>query len=212
MIEKQTLERCVEKGMSIADISKYVNYGKTNVSYWLKKYNLKTKNLQYNRGVDNKKYISLNCAKCGTQFQKRLKIYNMEAKRNSNRKFYCSAECAGQTIDELSPFRKSYNGAKRRAKTHGREFNITTEYIKQLWSDQNQTCAISGLKMIKPEYQRHDSRVRNRTPYAGSLDRIDSSKGYVKGNVQWVCTFVNYAKNNFSDVDIKEAFAKIKQK
>ena len=71
MIEKQALERCVEKGMSIADISKYVNYSKTNVSYWLKKYNLKTKNLQYNRKSDNKKYITLNCAKCGTQFQKR---------------------------------------------------------------------------------------------------------------------------------------------
>ena len=28
--------------MSIADISKYVNYSKNNVSYWLKKYNLKT--------------------------------------------------------------------------------------------------------------------------------------------------------------------------
>lgn len=30
-----------------------------------------------------------------------------------------------------------------------------------------------------------------------SLDRIDSTKGYVKGNVEFVCLAINYAKNNF---------------
>lgn len=31
-----------------------------------------------------------------------------------------------------------------------------------------------------------------------SLDRIDSSKGYIEGNVEFVCSAINLAKNNFS--------------
>ena len=30
-----------------------------------------------------------------------------------------------------------------------------------------------------------------------SLDRIDSSKGYVEGNVEFVCCAINLAKNDF---------------
>ena len=36
-----------------------------------------------------------------------------------------------------------------------------------------------------------------------SLDRIDSAKGYVKGNVQFVCLGINYAKNRWSDTEMK---------
>jgi hypothetical protein len=34
-----------------------------------------------------------------------------------------------------------------------------------------------------------------------SLDRIDSTKGYIKGNVEFVCLAINYAKNKFSKED-----------
>lgn len=29
-----------------------------------------------------------------------------------------------------------------------------------------------------------------------SIDRIDNSKGYIRGNIQLVCRFINFAKNN----------------
>jgi hypothetical protein len=35
-------------------------------------------------------------------------------------------------------------------------------------------------------------------PRRASLDRIDSSRGYVPGNVEWVCMFINYGKNSWS--------------
>lgn len=35
-------------------------------------------------------------------------------------------------------------------------------------------------------------------PRRGSIDRIDSSKGYVKGNVHFVCCIVNYAKGRWT--------------
>lgn len=34
-----------------------------------------------------------------------------------------------------------------------------------------------------------------------SLDRIDSSKGYEIGNVQWVTKYINWAKNDLSQKD-----------
>jgi len=37
---------------------------------------------------------------------------------------------------------------------------------------------------------------------SASLDRIDSSKGYIQGNVQFVAYGINLAKNNFSDADV----------
>lgn len=35
-------------------------------------------------------------------------------------------------------------------------------------------------------------------PYAPSLDRVDSSVGYMKNNVQWVLSAVNFAKNEMN--------------
>lgn len=37
-----------------------------------------------------------------------------------------------------------------------------------------------------------------------SLDRIDSSKGYIKGNVEFVCYAINLAKNSFTRDEMKE--------
>lgn len=46
-------------------------------------------------------------------------------------------------------------------------------------------CAISGEPLVfEPNYV-----------YSASIDRIDSNLGYVEGNVQWVGSSVNMAKN-----------------
>mgnify|MGYP006090001473 CR=1 FL=1 len=82
------------------------------------------------------------------------------------------------------------------------EFDLTLEYLAELWEQQKSLCAITGLKMVKPD--------QPRSLLNGSPDRIDSSKGYIKGNLQWLCTFVNYAKSDFNDKEIKEIFKAIK--
>ena len=68
----------------------------------------------------------------------------------------------------------------------GRECNLTEKYIAQLYVNQKGLCAISGLPL--------DESVM-------SLDRKNSNKDYIKGNVQWVHVMVNRMKSNFAEKD-----------
>ena len=73
--------------------------------------------------------------------------------------------------------------AKRRKK----DFNLTIEFLQELWDRQGGRCAISGLPI----------EHINKKVYQGqtaSLDRIDSSKGYTEDNVQWVHKTINFMK------------------
>jgi hypothetical protein len=69
--------------------------------------------------------------------------------------------------------------------------DITTDYIKELVETQQNKCAYSGVEFIW-EYG------SNQKP---SLDRIDSSKGYIKGNVHLVTTIVNQAKSDLMEIE-----------
>ena len=84
---------------------------------------------------------------------------------------------------------------KRGAKQRNIEFDITIEYIWDLLIHQNRKCALSGLDL-------KFSKIRkDKTTQTCSLDRIDSSCGYLKGNVQWVHKRINIMKNKLLDKD-----------
>jgi len=42
-----------------------------------------------------------------------------------------------------------------------------------------------------------------------SLDRIDSSIGYIEGNVEFVCLFINLSKNSFSRQEFTTTINKV---
>jgi hypothetical protein len=101
---------------------------------------------------------------------------------------------AGNRQSENSPFRTFIN--KGRASIKAKGCSLTTEYLKLQWEKQNGICPYTNIKMILPrntlEYTKTKSLMK------ASLDRIDSSKGYIEGNVEFVCSAINLAKNNFS--------------
>lgn len=113
--------------------------------------------------------------------------------------------CAGNRLDELSPFRYYINkaGSSERVKHYGNP-NISPEYLKELWETQDGMCPYTGKKMELP-LTTQDHHIKG-IPTRASLDRIDSSKGYVQGNVEFVCLAVNYAKNGFSKEQMIEFF------
>ena len=158
----------------------------------------------------NRKLITIKCDCCSKEFEKPLSEYNRNLKLN--RSNYCSRICSGKQTnknnkhkgnlnnlvvgsrrDEFTPFRYYFRNSKKRFK----DFNLTLEYLKQLWETQKGVCPYSGIQLNLAEYNRN----HNDPIYTASLDRIDSNRGYVIGNVQFISTCINYMKSTMSHED-----------
>ena len=69
------------------------------------------------------------------------------------------------------------------ARKRGRPFDVSVEYLWELWLLQDGRCAYTFLSLEHGK--------------TASIDRIDSDLGYVVGNVQWVHRDVNRMKSDF---------------
>jgi len=87
---------------------------------------------------------------------------------------------------------KFWSTLKREAVSRNKEFNITIEYLQELWDRQNGKCAISGIQL---ELGQQPDRT-------ASLDRINNKKGYIVGNVQWVHKMINMMKGVYSQDEL----------
>ena len=88
-------------------------------------------------------------------------------------------------------FSKLKVGAKKRSI----EFNVTIEYLWNLFQKQDGKCALSKLPIeLKPTKIGGIERT-------ASVDRIDSSKGYIEGNIQWVHKNINFMKQTSSQAE-----------
>jgi hypothetical protein len=83
---------------------------------------------------------------------------------------------------------------RQRAPLKGVPIDFTLEDIKALYDEQGGKCALSGI-----EFNLHLGREFRLRPWAPSPDRINTKKGYVKGNVRLLCTAVNIARSDFTD-------------
>ena len=81
--------------------------------------------------------------------------------------------------------------ARSRAKKKQQLINIDKDYLLILIKQQNMLCAISGMPLD----------IKANTLNSLSLDKIIPNKGYVQGNVQWLCWAVNRAKGELSTED-----------
>jgi len=181
------------------------------------------------------KTILVKCNKCGKDIQKSKYEYDRRIRLGKN-KFYCNNSCSSldnevlrknvsfakenpqsflQVARKSEKYKKFYEKKKeekkfqlfkefvRRAKMRNVKSNkgcdITFEFLKELWFEQKAICPYSKRNMTLDESE-------NTSPSTASLDRIDSSKGYIKGNVEFVCLSVNFAKSDFTKNQILEFF------
>lgn len=95
---------------------------------------------------------------------------------------YVKVQCKCGKIGELTltRFTKLQCSAERR----NIEFLVSLEYLSNLYESQNHICAITG---------RHIDSIDE-----ASLDRIDSSKGYIEGNIQWTTYQANVSKHTMT--------------
>lgn len=83
--------------------------------------------------------------------------------------------------------------AQKRAAANGMDFNLVKEGIAGRIL--NGVCEATGLPFdLEPGPDKHHAN-----PWAPSLDRKDSRKGYTVDNVQVVCAAYNYAKSEWTD-------------
>lgn len=91
-----------------------------------------------------------------------------------------------------------WNELKRGAIRRKYEFNISKEYIWDLFIKQNKKCALTKLPLVFGSRRIGEGYKRMRT---ASLDRIDNDKGYIKGNVHWVHKYINKMRREFTIKD-----------
>ncbi len=74
------------------------------------------------------------------------------------------------------------------------EFTITKEYIWNLFIKQDRKCKLSGVDLKFKKKNRDSWDLQT-----ASLDRIDSDKGYMIGNVQWIHKDINQMKMDLTE-------------
>lgn len=80
------------------------------------------------------------------------------------------------------------------------EFDVTREYLDEIFQNQNGKCVYTGFELGFVTTGHH---------MTASLDRIDSSKGYLPGNVQWVHKDVNRMKWDLPETQFIEICQRI---
>ena len=147
---------------------------------------------KYCQGCDHQLHVN-NFASCKTN-NDGLQTYCKDCKHKINQTHFSTFD---GFINKLFLSLK-HNTASRSKKL---SIEITENDIKELYEKQKGLCALTGIKMTHLAYQ-NDISNRKINNHNISVDRINSSKGYTKDNVQLVCAAVNIMKSDFIEDDL----------
>ena len=164
-------------------------------SEYSKKYRLENKEKITEYG---KKYYQENKEKINEQ-AKQYRLENKEKIIEHKREYY------QENKEKISEQAKQYRlenkemwmctASKVRAKQKNLPFNLSTEYLKEIWPEDNK-CPALGITMRKGDFC-----VTDHSP---TLDRIIPKLGYIKGNVQVVSALANRI---MSDATVNQVMA-----
>lgn len=118
------------------------------------------------------------CTACGAIFEKTSKM-TLCKPCNSNR------------VKSQTPEWKMHQRAKQRCKKSGLAFSISVDDITI-----PDVCPILGIKL---NMNSGKSGAYKNSP---SLDRVDNTKGYIKGNIQVISQLANAMKGAASDEEL----------
>lgn len=128
-------------------------------------------------------------------------FYNGTSQTTRRRCRKCQIKAVMEYTSTLEGYLKDLrNGANRRSRERGAISEVTYEYLLDMWNKQDGRCAISGRKMT---HMRGNKKDTCRSPFNASIDRIDSSKGYILSNVHLICCWLQSAKLDFNLNDVK---------
>jgi len=135
----------------------------------------------------DKKHVK-NCPECGTEQAYGRYDHFLSALKGN----WLCRNCGGKKNKGLGKYEEipvAWFGVKERGgRDRGYTWDLTIEYIWQMYVDQNKKCAVSGKDI---------GWSKRGLSATASIDRIDNTEGYVKGNVQLVHKDVNFMKQQF---------------
>jgi len=209
------IQRYVVEFVSLTKIANELNVDMRYVSGALRSLNIPIKTKIIDEKYSAKVLELYNLGKTKTEIYKELKIGIKTINRLfKNLNLVSSHKIRGIKVKPVnwSGFGdisgRSWSALYHSATKRGLEFNITQEYAWNLFLHQNRQCAMSGigLKMIIREGCKSNnvSLMKDDVKDIASLDRIDSSKGYIEGNVQWVSRRLNMMKRDSTEANFKE--------
>lgn len=140
-------------------------------------------------------YIKVKCT-CGSEIESEIPI-----------KHYLTKESKG--CEKCSRFHTSkgfflisgeyWAHIKSNAEKRNISFEISIEDAWEKYLEQDKKCKLSGESISFEPNTIHKKGMNNRSLRTASLDRIDSSKGYTKDNIQWLHKDINIMKNKFNE-------------
>lgn len=135
----------------------------------------------------------------------------LEFSRDANKKSGLRASCRACTAKKCRSYRQScierdlvewklrelVLASKKRAKRAGIDHNLDLDYLFSILPDY---CPYLGIKFHWEAKTNCGNRGGH--PRSPSIDRIDSSKGYIKGNVAIVSHRANVIKHNATEQEL----------
>lgn len=147
------------------------------------------------------------CEECGIKFHKENRLINATVKRSGVH--CCTRACSTKyvkrkALNKADPFNHYLINIRKRFKGDP-SIIVTAQHLADVWESQYGKCALTGLPL-------HHSKQRTKKDISqASVDRIDDSKDYIEGNVQFTTLGANYMRNTFSIIDTKEFIQKIRE-
>lgn len=142
------------------------------------------------------------CPSCGEKFQRRERettknIARLSKKRFCERCVYDRSRRrrANNIVAQISCLLNGARARHRKKFPAGPEFDLDTDYLQNVIESQRGVCAYTGRPLSG--YSISTSPFRSSSESL-SIDRIDSRKGYVKGNVVVCFLDANVAKGTLS--------------
>lgn len=156
----------------------------------------------------------------GQRFGKLTVLERATERKRGQLAWRCRCDCGGEAVDTVSALRagarkhcgcasyltgsasrawrgygeipaKLWSQIQTNARRRGINFSVTGEAAWAAYQRQQGRCALSGVLLSL-----------KLSAITASLDRIESSKGYVDGNIQWLHKDVNMMKRAMTDSEL----------
>jgi hypothetical protein len=141
--------------------------------------------------------LQVRCKSCDNFRQAIRRMFNKEITNAKSKEYQ-----KNRRKDPDYRLKMLLSAAKQRSINKNREFNITVDDIKYLWPSNNK-CPVFGFELVW-----NNAGFRDTSP---SIDRIDSSKGYTRDNIQIISWKANSIKSSSTVEDLRTVLKYMEQ-